>query len=74
MCLQVECAYKLWCGVDRSAGRDLEFWLQAEAQVLAAGWGRSPGPGVAWPNEGHKISGAQGRPKHKAPGGDTAER
>ena len=28
-------AYELWCVAGRPAGRDLEFWLQAEAGLLA---------------------------------------
>ncbi len=59
-------AYKLWCGADRPMGRDLEFWLKAEAQLLAVGRGRSPELGAARPNEGQKISGAQGQRKQKA--------
>jgi hypothetical protein len=29
-------AYELWIGARRPAGRDLEFWLQAEAELMAA--------------------------------------
>jgi len=59
-------AYKLWCGANRPMGRDLEFRLEAEAELLAVGRGRSPELGAAWPNEGHK-SGEQGQRKQKTP-------
>lgn len=61
-----ERAYKLWCGADRPVGRDLEFWLQAEAELLAAKRGPSPTVGSAGPDEGQRISGTQGRPKQRS--------
>jgi hypothetical protein len=37
-----ELAYKFWCAAGRPATRDLEFWLQAEPELLTARRWRSP--------------------------------
>jgi hypothetical protein len=38
-------AYRLWEQAGRPSGRDLEFWIQAEAQVRAAAGARKPALG-----------------------------
>ena len=41
-------AYQLWVAAGQPIGRDLEYWLQAEAELLAARQsGRSPEVGVS---------------------------
>jgi len=41
-------AYQLWVAAGQPSGRDLEYWLQAEAELLAARQsGRSPEVGVS---------------------------
>ena len=45
-----ERAYVLWCTAGRPAGRDLEFWLQAEAELMAARRARHPKDGPKKPD------------------------
>ena len=48
-------AYQLWVSAGQPAGRDLEYWLQAEAELLAARQsGRSP-----------EVGGSQASPKRE---------
>ena len=62
-------AYQLWVAAGQPIGRDLEYWLQAEAELLAARQsGRSP-----------EVGGSQASPKREttqplapsAPGPET---
>jgi hypothetical protein len=47
-----ERAYALWGAAGQPAGRDLEFWLQAETELEATRQGRSRKPDG--PDTGHK--------------------
>ena len=47
-------AYQLWVAAGQPIGRDMEYWLQAEAELLAAMQsGRSP-----------EVGGSRASPKH----------
>ena len=48
-------AYELWVGARRPAGRDLEFWLQAEAELLAARRGHPRKAGAPGTSEGRNA-------------------
>lgn len=47
-------AYQLWEAGGRPAGRDLEFWLQAEAELHFARRSRSPKTGVSRDGPAHE--------------------
>lgn len=51
-------AYQLWEAGGRPAGRDLEFWLQAEAELHFARHSRSPKASVSGDGLGRESTGA----------------
>ena len=51
-------AYQLWQAAGRSIGRDLEYWLQAEAELLAATHCRPMKVGAAETGPEPEIAGA----------------
>ncbi len=68
-------AYQLWEAAGRPAGRDLEYWLQAESEIHSASHSHSPkaavsGNGPKRESAGEAAPSAQSReaenPGHKA--------
>jgi hypothetical protein len=59
-------AYELWEAAGRSAGKDMEFWLQAEAELLAAlRRGRSSEAGDAQASQRAKHPGRSRQPSRE---------
>ena len=59
-------AYELWEAAGRSAGKDMEFWLQAEAELLAARRrGRPSEAGDAQASQPPKQPGRSRRPSRE---------
>jgi hypothetical protein len=60
-----EKAYELWGAAGHPGGRDLEFWLQAEAELEAAEHHRNQKPSHL--ESGQRRDAAQARPYHSIP-------
>jgi hypothetical protein len=51
-------AYQIWEAAGQPAGRDLEYWLQAEAELQSARHSRSPKATVSGDGPRHESAGA----------------